>query len=220
MQFPCELCLSPSSTPLCNACYADLPWIESHCSHCRRGVTVQGMCVPCQQGAFSFDQAFIPFHYHGSIATLISQFKFNHQLHHARTLSHCFIQAAKDYTLPLPELLIPVPAHPKRVFERGFNQSIELTRFIAKALHVPWEARFIARIQNTPAQNKLKQQERRRNLKDAFALHKPRRVNHVALVDDVVTTGTTVNTLAQVLKEAGVERVDVWAICESVGKIS
>lgn len=174
----------------------------------------------CQKKPYIFDQCFAPFHYQAPLSNVIAQFKFNAQLHQVRTLSHCFSAAARDYDLPLPELLIPVPAHPRRVWQRGFNQSIELTRFIAKAFGLPWRSNIIIRNKYTPPQNKLKQQQRLRNLRDAFTVVRPCPAQHVAIVDDVVTTGTTANAIAQVLKQAGVKRVDVWGVCESVIKSS
>lgn len=215
----CEFCLSQATAPICDDCYIDLPWLAHHCTRCGRGGAVEGICIHCQKGGYAFDQCFIPFNYQSPLSNIISQFKFNHQLHQARTLSYCFVQAAKDNALPRPELLIPVPAHPRRVWHRGFNQSIELTRFIAKAFDLPWDANLVARTQHTPPQNKLKQRQRRKNLNNAFACKKPCDLQHVVIVDDVVTTGTTVNTIAKVLKEAGVARVDVWGICESVTKM-
>jgi ComF family protein len=216
----CALCLDTCEQALCAPCFAELPWVEHFCDSCGRGAAVPGICVACQQGGNAFDYCFAPLHYELPIKRLVSLFKFNAQLHQIHTLSYCFTQAALDHDIAMPELLLPVPAHPRRTWQRGFNQSALLTRMLSKRLQLPYSHRIIKRALHTPAQNQLTQQQRKRNLRGAFALKAPCPVTHVAIVDDVITTGSTANAIAELLKQSGVERVDIWCVCESVNNSS
>ena len=110
-----------------------------------------------------------------------------------------------------PEVIIPVPLHSSRYRERGFNQSLEIARILSRRLVIPLDYRSCSRIHATQAQTQLDAKERARNLKKAFAITKPLPYTHVAILDDVVTTGATVNELAKMLRQAGVKRIDVWA---------
>jgi ComF family protein len=115
----------------------------------------------------------------------------------------------------LPDLLLPVPLHYKRIAERGFNQALEIARIIAKSLQIPIDAKSCIRVRNTAAQAELKSDKRKANVARAFQCIKPIAAKHVAIVDDVVTTGNTVRELSKVLHKAGVERIDVWCIARA-----
>ena len=122
-------------------------------------------------------------------------------------LSYLFIK--QDITFP--DTLVPVPLHAWRQFRRGFNQSYELAARVGKTLGIRFQAHGLRRRRPTRAQSGLNRRQRHRNVRGAFewvAWQSPRR--HVALVDDVMTTGTTVAECAGVLKRAGARRVDVW----------
>jgi len=110
-----------------------------------------------------------------------------------------------------PEQIIPVPLHAQRYHRRGFNQAIEIARPIARMLDIPLNLTCCRRTRNTAPQAQLSAKERKSNLKNAFSIVKAPAVNHVALLDDVVTTGSTVDELARALRKAGIERIDVWA---------
>ena len=112
----------------------------------------------------------------------------------------------------MPELLLPVPLHPKRLRERGFNQALEIARPLGRRFQIPVEARACRRIRATRPQSELALAERRGNLRGAFAVRGALTARHLAIVDDVVTTGATVSALARVLLRQGVQRVDVWAV--------
>ncbi|HQY22412.1 MAG TPA: hypothetical protein PK389_01455 [Gammaproteobacteria bacterium] len=115
----------------------------------------------------------------------------------------------------LPEAIIPVPLHIDRLRKRGFNQALELLWPIHKKTKIPVVFDACVRIRKTTAQAQLDKTRRKRNLKSAFQIVKPIPFEHVAIMDDVVTTGSTVNALTQVLKEAGVTTVDIWCICRA-----
>jgi ComF family protein len=115
-----------------------------------------------------------------------------------------------------PELIIPVPLHEKRLKERGYNQSLEIARPIARQLKIPLAISVCDRIKHTPPQSSLSKYERQQNLHGAFSIHRTIPVKHVVIFDDVVTTGSTVVELGKILHQAGIERVDVWCVARTV----
>jgi ComF family protein len=109
-----------------------------------------------------------------------------------------------------PDCLIPVPLHKTRYWQRGFNQSLEIARVVAKQRNIALRYDICQRHRATQQQTQLTAKQRRSNVKNAFALIRPVPFQHIVLIDDVMTTGSTVNELARLFKQAGVPRVDVW----------
>ena len=118
-------------------------------------------------------------------------------------------------TAALPTQLIPVPLHHTRLRERGFNQATELARRIGRELGIEIGLRCARRHRATQPQSLLSPTARRLNLRHAFSVQDTALAQHVAIVDDVMTTGHTGNELAKVLKQAGVQRVEVWVIARA-----
>jgi ComF family protein len=116
---------------------------------------------------------------------------------------------------PLPELLVPVPLAPRRFRERGYNQAIELGRYVEKRLRIALRADLVMRVRETREQAALDKRERRKTIRGAFEVVRALPATHIAIVDDVMTTGSTVNELARVLKKAGARRVEVWAVARA-----
>lgn len=140
---------------------------------------------------------------------LITSLKFGAQYKNARLLGLLLAGCLKQ-TAERPDCILPVPLHKARYRERGFNQAIEIARTVSKELQIPLDLTSCRRHSNTPHQTTLTAKQRRKNLKNAFSLIKPVQAKHIALLDDVMTTGSTVYELAYLLKKAGVSRVDVW----------
>jgi ComF family protein len=140
---------------------------------------------------------------------LVTQLKFNRQYMHARLLGSLLAEHVSACA-ELPNCLIPVPLHPKRYRERGFNQSIEIARHLSKQLHVPLDLHSCTRRRDTAHQAELPAKQRLKNMRGAFEIVAPLRYQHAAIIDDVMTTGATVSALAHALKSQGVNRVDVW----------
>lgn len=115
----------------------------------------------------------------------------------------------------LPQCLIPVPLHRQRLIDRGYNQSLELARPIAKQFNLPLNFKDCVRVRNTAPQAQLSGEKRRLNVHLAFAVQREFKYRHVALVDDVITTGHTATELSSQLIKAGIERVDVWALARA-----
>jgi ComF family protein len=111
--------------------------------------------------------------------------------------------------------LIPVPLHPVRLRERGFNQALELARPLSQRLHLPLEPHVVQRCRHTRSQSELSGSARRQNMRHAFRLIAPLPYQHVALIDDVVTTGSTLNELARTLRQSGVKTIQIWAVARA-----
>ena len=161
-----------------------------------------------------FNRVEAVFHYASPVDFLIQGIKFNGSLHYARLLGILMAQELSErYSSShsgLPQLIIPVPLHTTRLRGRGYNQALELARPIASRFDIPVDYSSCNRIRETALQSGLPAKSRRRNIKGAFRIS-GLQADHVVIVDDVMTTGYTVNELARWLRAAGVGRIDVWA---------
>lgn len=214
----CRLCSLPTCEPsrLCRDCLADMPRIQHACPRCGTELVnfVVAACGECQRHPPRFDSAHIPYHYAPPLIPFITSLKFHARLADARLLAELFL-ATLPTMQPLPECLIPVPLHPQRLRERGYNQALELARLLSQRLHLPIENHFVRRRVNTLPQSELAGNTRRHNMRHAFELMSPVPYRQVAIIDDVVTTGSTVNELAGILRQAGVEHIQIWAIARA-----
>jgi len=222
----CLLCLSPTNNKhlLCAGCEKDLPENTYHCIICAIPFTtsqsnaLELVCGKCQKHPPNYTTSVIPHIYAAPLKQLITQLKFHGNLSYAPLLAQNFINSITRRKDKLPECIIPVPLHTQRLHERGFNQAIELARIIANQLNIPLNYSFCQREKSTPFQSGLSAKQRMQNLKNAFSITKQHSYKHVAIFDDVVTTGTTVNELARKLKQSGVEIIEVWAIARTADK--
>ena len=144
------------------------------------------------------------------------RFKFGRSLAAGKVLSELWVDAMQGSPPPRPDALLPVPLHPSRLRERGYNQALELARPLAREFGIALRTDLLVRSRATSTQSNLDAAERRRNLRGAFAIVDNAALPaHVAIVDDVMTTGTTLQECAKTLLRAGVERVDVWALARA-----
>lgn len=196
---------------LCHGCAGELPYVMAACRRCAIPLPQPGVCGQCQQRPPAFDAAQALFHYREPVDQLITGLKFNGRLQHARLLGELMADAFLDrHICAEGGAILPVPLHPARLRERGFNQALELARPIARHLGLPLLPRLCQRQHDTAPQLGQDAAARRRNLKGAFVVSDPGAIKSVVVVDDVMTTGSTVELMAQALKRAGVERVEVW----------
>ncbi len=210
----CVLCGDPGSQgiDLCHNCLTDLPRNEHSCPTCALPLPAESskwQCGACQKKPPAYDSCFAPLHYQYPVDHLLTRLKFHQKLSHARLLGTLMTR-----WLPRslrPELLIPVPLHPARLRERGYNQALELARPIARQLQLPINTQICRRTRATAAQSELNTGQRHKNMRNAFIVTGKFRTKHVVIIDDVVTTGHTINELARALRQAGAERIDVWA---------
>lgn len=216
----CVLCGSSATRScLCEACKLDLPWIASQCLQCGLPLNTSKdeICGQCIAKTPPFTHTLAALKYQFPADRLVQSFKFNRQLVAGRILSRIMSERAIRTGIDLPGAIIPVPLHRRRLVQRGFNQAYELAADISKHLNLPLLAMALRRRRNTKAQSGLNRKQRRKNLSNAFywaGATKPCR--HIALVDDVMTTGTTVAECTRVLKTAGAKRVDVWVAARAI----
>ena len=215
----CLLCsLDCGRAGLCDPCRQDLPWNDAPCRLC--GIPLQGdsdgVCGPCLARPPVFERTVSPLLYEFPVRELIQQFKFRRNLAAGRALAGLFSGHLLKARVEIPDRLVPVPLHGFRLFNRGFNQAFDLARQIGRELDIPLLEYSLRRTRRTRAQAGLDAGERRKNLRGAFTWHgRPLSGMHVALVDDVMTTGTTVKECAGILRKAGVMRVDIWVIARA-----
>jgi len=146
------------------------------------------------------------------IERLITRLKFHQQLKYAHLLGELLAQRLSKYYQGkrLPDVLIPMPLHRQRLRERGFNQAVEIARPISRKLDIKIDLESCQRLRATVAQSTLPAAQRKNNIKNAFHINSTLRNHHVAILDDVVTTGHTIIELSRVMKEAGVKDIDIW----------
>lgn len=197
---------------LCANCLAHMPRIKHPCPLCGQALSAKthAPCGSCQKNQPHFSQLIALFAYQAEARYLIQRLKYHRQMPNARLLGQLMAQHVQG--LPqLPQALIPVPLHRRRILQRGFNQSAEIAHHVSRLLDIPLDPLRCQRVRDTASQSQLNAKQRRQNVKQAFSCQAVNWLNHVAIVDDVVTTGATVNELARTLLRAGVKRVDVWS---------
>lgn len=214
---------------LCAACHAALPVNRGACSRCAiplptatsldgiTGTAVQ-TCGDCLSHPPPLTFTHAAFIYGAPLDALLPRFKFHQDLAAGRLLAQLMLPSVSGHALP--DALVPVPLHRTRLRQRGYDQALELARPLARALDVPLRDDLLLRVRHTAQQSTLDAAGRSANLRGAFAL-RPRGRHalalpaHVALVDDVMTTGATLRAAAATLRCAGVARVDAW-VCARV----
>ncbi len=216
----CLVCNQPTqrSLALCDSCEQELPYNRECCLVC--GIPLPGAdnlyCANCQSNMPSYDVSHIPLLYREPVNHWIQHFKFNSDLVKAKALSDLFCSSLHKHGFSSFDALIPVPLHPSRIRKRGFNQALWLAKQISQLTGIPVNNRLVRRHKKTRPQHELKHRQRLNNLKGAFRLADRCHYKKVIIIDDVVTTGTTVNEIAYLLKSQGVDSVHVWAIAKTV----
>lgn len=199
---------------LCADCSMDLPLNSSACPVCANPGTDVSVCAACQQTPDqSIKQIFCVYRYEYPVRQMIQQMKFNSRLDIAVYFGKKLAEFVAEQMVLLPDCIIPVPLHLSRLKERGFNQSLEVARIISNETGVPIGYKMCDRILDTAAQTGLSARQRKHNIKGAFKVNKVANSQYqrITIIDDVVTTGSTVNELARTLGKAGIAQVDVWA---------
>ncbi|MGV6987934.1 phosphoribosyltransferase family protein [Testudinibacter sp. P80/BLE/0925] len=193
----------------CGSCGAELAFDTPHCGKCltdpppwQRLVTVS--------------------HFQAPLSSLVHRFKFQRQFQLDRMLARLLLlaiwQARRTHGLALPEVILPVPLHALRHWQRGYNQAELLAQQLSHWLNIPCDSQLLRRLRHTPPQRGLDSKQRRNNLKKAFALN-PKiseiRYRSVAIVDDVITTGATMAELCRLLQKCGITQIQVWCLCRT-----
>ncbi|WP_184622541.1 ComF family protein [Xanthomonas sp. 3058] len=199
---------------LCAACRAALPDHGTACPCCATQLPASDGLAPCGHCLHHpppLQQVHACFTYRWPVDGLLRRFKFHQDLAAGRLLSELMTERCAG--LPRPQALVPVSLHRQRLRQRGYDQALELARPLGRALQLPCLP-LLRRVRATAPQSELDAAERQRNLRDAFVVQGAVPA-HVALVDDVMTTGATLHAAAKELRRAGVQRVDAW-VCARV----
>lgn len=213
---PCLLCGADSHAGLCcSACDADLPRLAgAHCPVCGLPTADGSVCGECLKQPPSFDHTVAAFRYAFPVDKLIQALKFHERL----ILVNYLADALSQRIAPRADCIVALPLHPARLRERGFNQSLLLARRIARRLDIPLLSGACERVRNTPPQSSLPWKERDKNMRQAFVCKPGADVcgKHVAIVDDVMTTGASIGELARALKVAGASEVSAWVVARTL----
>jgi ComF family protein len=212
---PCLLCGALTRDGLCcSACEADLSHLAAqHCPICALPVHGGDVCGQCLQQPPHFDRTVAAFSYSFPLSQLIKALKFHERLILANFLADKLAQRI----ITQPDVLIALPLHPARLRERGFNQSQLLAARIARRINVPLLTDACRRVRDTPPQSSLPWKERDRNMRQAFVVADGLVYGkHIAIVDDVMTTGASMGALAHALKQAGASEVSAWVVARTL----
>lgn len=217
----CVLCRTRSTKNLCTGCDADLPVTDDACYRC--GIPLDALWLGTEGGAARlcgtciakpppYNRTISALSYAFPVTVLVQRFKFRRSFACGMVLADRMVRVLETRLASgeqTPDLLIPVPLHPIRQFFRVFNQAEVLAGDLSKALGIPVTTQILRRTRRTRAQPGLSATERQKNLSGAI-MARPTEARHVALVDDVMTTGATVGECAKALRRVGVESVSVW----------
>jgi ComF family protein len=212
----CVLCGAQAQENLiCRSCEADLPWPDGlQCPVCALPTGTGDTCGNCLKSPPAFDATRALLAYQFPVNAVLQRYKYSGFLAVAHLMGELFARKLEGH--PLPDLILPMPLHPSRLKERGFNQAVEIGRTLAARLGVPLEARLAKRTRATPPQANLAFKERHRNVRGVFACEPLLAGKRVALLDDVMTTGASLHALAKAAKQAGAERVECWVVARTL----
>lgn len=213
----CCFCLAPGEplSPWCSSCVEALPWNAPACPGCAEPQSrsyASHYCMRCADSPPTFERSRVPLCYEAEIATLIQHFKFDASPRAGNLLVELLILGLSRDDAPLPDALMAVPLHPERAKQRGFDQGRWLGRRLSSRLGVPLLTAM--RHRDTPTQRELNRRQRRGNLAEAFMIAEqlPARI---ALIDDVMTTGATLDSLARACRAAGAKHIEAWALART-----
>lgn len=214
----CLLCnqFHTSKLAVCHFCITLITPLGPACEYCAHPLPdpYPLICGSCIKEKPDYDRAYIGYTFEEPLRGLLHQFKYQNGLVFTRLLGHLMLTAVPQYN-PNDCCLVPVPMHPTRLRQRGFNQAAVLTVYLAQQLQLPYLLNACKKIRNTAPQASLDAEARQNNLRTAFVTSiLP--YSHVILIDDLLTTGNTASELARVLKQAGVKQVDIWCCARTV----
>ena len=209
----CYLCedFCSDQSIFCANCSTDLPRACEFSGSCEEQNSTGIQSANGRIAQAAIDQTITTHTFKFPVNELIHQLKYNQKLLIAKQLGLDLASVISKVGAPLPDCLIPVPLYRLRFLTRGFNQALEIANVVGRELSLPVDAGLVARRRNTLAQYALNPAQRAANLRRAFRLNSMPEYDFVAIIDDVITTGSTVKEMARVLKKAGVKRVAAWA---------
>lgn len=213
---PCVLCGSMTGFgQWCEACDAALPYLDAPCCPiCALPTPAGEVCGHCLKEPPLFSRTTAVFGYSFPLDSLVQAMKYGEQL----ALANAFGEklALRIDNADLPDCIIPMPLHPAKLRERGFNQSLLLAATVARKLNIELLPNACQRVRDTPPQSALPWKERRKNVRNAFRCDRDLAGKRVALVDDVMTTGASLNALAGAVQKHGASEIWAWAVARTL----
>ncbi|MFT2110239.1 ComF family protein [Marinomonas sp. 2405UD68-3] len=217
----CYLCNAPSKNKICEYCSPYLSINDTHCQRCSRPTKVHLiLCGHCQKDRRKqqITKIVAPLKYDDIVSHLIKSIKFQQQTYFLHILIPYLCSALQKHyaTTDWPDEIIPIPNHPERIKQRGFCQTNLIAKFIQRYLKrdIKINTRSLKKTLNTPAQHTLNKKMREKSQKNAYTVTN-KIGKHVALIDDVITTGSTTDACALELFRHGVEKIDVWTLART-----
>ena len=213
---PCVLCGGMSRDGLwCNACDAAMPYLDApHCPVCALPTPAGEVCGHCLAQPPAFSRTTAVFGYGFPLDKLIQGMKYGEQLALAHAFAKKLLQRIDKSNLP--DYVIAMPLHPAKLRERGFNQSLLLAATVTRELKLELLPHICRRVRDTPPQSALPWKERKKNVSGAFCCDMDLTGKRVALVDDVLTTGASMNALAEAVQKRGTVEIDAWVIARTL----
>lgn len=224
----CQFCATPlaeaDSGVICRSCLGTVRWIEEpFCQQCASPfageVREAFVCGYCQDLRFYFERTVCACRAEGIVRDCLVQFKYNRAAYFGPHLVEWLNRAASQWIdWQQVDCIVPVPLHPRKRRHREFNQAEYLATGLARSVGAPVVATAVRRVKDTSTQTRLDAETRRRNLRDAFAIQRPAAVaeKRVVLLDDVFTTGATLDSCAKVLRKAGATQVIALALARGI----
>lgn len=208
----CQIALIDDS-PCCEVCYPELPFHRDCCARCGQSIAVKDdYCGRCVTNPPPFESTFCAFRYQAPISDQIHQFKYAEHPELASSLAKMLVIELLESGATMPDLLVPVPLHISRLRQRGYNQAALLCRHIGNQLGIPVNLTAIKKAKPTQNQAALPLAARQTNVRNSFVINGTLNRPHISIIDDVFTTGSTAMELSRILKKAGAETVQVWAL--------
>lgn len=204
---------------LCLSCEHNLPRIANPCKRCGLPTRpLASLCTACRVSPPLFERCFAPFAYSWPVDRLINDFKNHNRIILGKVLASVVSRCYLSMTPPeaLPDTLVPVPLHKRRLRARGFNQSVEIAEVLADASHSTLDNRLCRRIRDAAPQKTLTAKQRSQNLQGAFILDRDPAGERIAIVDDVVTTAATVSEIGRLLLARGASHIEVIALARTL----
>ena len=201
----------------CDACGNTLEPVPQACMLCGlENQTRHSICARCLYDPPRWQKMIAPLIYQGFSRELLIRLKFSDGLNLANSLVTHLIEHFR-HSRPPPEVLLPVPLHRERLLDRGYNQAFEIARILSSLLDIPLDNCSLIRIRHTESQSGLSASKREINILRAFAYDPALPYRHVAVVDDIVTTGSTANEITKTLHKVGVKNVEIWGLARVLG---
>lgn len=203
---------------VCPSCRQKLPYIkEPKCKKCGKEVEKeeQEYCRDCQRFSHSFDKGGAVFAYDQLMRKSISMFKYHNRREYARFYAAEMYEHCRHFLNTCnPDVILPVPIHRQKKRQRGFNQAELVAKKLGKMMKVPVDSKYLIRREKTVPQKELSRQKRKANLKQAFKVNKTNRTyERVLIVDDIYTTGATIDAISEILRENQVKIIFFLTIC-------